>query len=146
MMNQQDKIRFLEHVPLFSKLSAGQLQKVARSVVEREYETGDEILPQGKEGIGLFIVVSGGAQAVRERDDGTQIVVNTFGWGDFFGELSLLDGEARTASVFATAQTECLVLVRWEFLSTLKADPDMVPVIMREMSRRFRKALDTLAY
>lgn len=145
-MDRKAEIRFLESVPLFKGLNSEQLRRLARSLAQRQYESGEEILPQGKEGIGLFIVVTGSAEAVRERSDGTRIVVNTFGEGDFFGELSLLDGEARTASVIATAKTECLVLVRWEFLSTLKTDPDMVTVIISEMARRFRKALDALAY
>jgi len=71
-------------------------------------------------------------------------VVNTFGPTDFFGELALLDDGLRTASVVATEATQCLVLTRWDFLGVLKQDVDMAIVILEELAKRFRVALDVL--
>ncbi len=73
-------------------------------------------MTQDRGGEGFFIVVSGGARAIRQRSDGTQAVVNTFGPTDFFGELALLDDGLRTATVVTTEATKCLVLTRWDFL------------------------------
>ena len=76
--------------------------------------------------------------------DGEQVVVNTFGPTDFFGELAMLSDEPRTASVVATEDAECLVLTRWEFLGKLKADSEMSVVILQELAKRFQRALGVL--
>ena len=72
------------------------------------------------------------------------MVVNTFGPADFFGELAMLNDEPRTASVYATAETVCLVLTRWEFLGKIKADPEMAVTVLGELAKRFQKALGLL--
>jgi CRP/FNR family transcriptional regulator len=110
----------------------------------RSYAAGEEIVTQGEGGIGLYVIVSGRAEAVHARDDGEKVTVNTFGPTDFFGELAVLNDEPRTASVIATQATECLVLTRWEFLGKLKADSEMAVVILTELARRFQRALGVL--
>jgi CRP/FNR family cyclic AMP-dependent transcriptional regulator len=144
MSDLEKTVEFLAKVPLFANLNGRQLHSLARSVVEREYAAGEAIVTQGRGGIGLFIVVSGKAEAVRTRLDGTRTVVNTFGPTDFFGELTVLTEEPRTASVIAVDKVQCLVLSRWEFLAQLKLDVDMAIVIMEELVRRFQRALEVL--
>jgi CRP/FNR family cyclic AMP-dependent transcriptional regulator len=135
---------FLAQVPLFRNLNKGQLQSLAKSVAPRHYAAGEELVTQGKGGIGLFVVVSGKAEAVHTRLDGTRVVVNTFGPTDFFGELAMLNDEPRTASVVALEDTECLVLVRWEFLGKLRQDGEMASVILQELATRFQRAMSVL--
>jgi CRP-like cAMP-binding protein len=76
--------------------------------------------------------------------DGTKVVLNTFGSTDFFGELALLDDAPRTASVVCTEKTECLVLSQWEFLGALREDAETGIVILQELVKRFRRALQVL--
>jgi CRP-like cAMP-binding protein len=78
------------------------------------------------------------------RADGSKAVVNSFGPTDFFGELALLDDSPRTASVVTTEETVCLVLSQWEFLGALREDAEMGIVILQELARRFRRALEVL--
>ena len=137
-------ISVLSKAPLFQGLKKRQLERLARRFVEREYPPEAAIVTQGKGGEGFFIVVSGKAEAVRERLDGTKVVVNTFGPSDYFGELALLDDGPRTASVITVEPTQCLVLTRWDFLSALKEDVDSAISILKELARRFRLALDAL--
>ena len=144
MPEQEDRIRFLANVPLFRGLRERQLQTLNKRFVSRSYDVGDEIVTQGKGGAGLFVLLSGAAEAVRVRRDGSKAVVNTFGPTDFFGELALLDDEPRTASVIATKATECLVLSQWEFFGALREDPDMAIEVLQELARRFRRALNVL--
>jgi CRP-like cAMP-binding protein len=144
MPDQEDRVRFLANVPLFRGLRERQLQTLNRRFVSRGYKVGDEIVTQGKGGAGLFILLSGAAEAVRVRRDGSKAVVNTFGPTDFFGELALLDDEPRTASVIAREDTECLVLSQWEFFGALREDPDMAIEVLQELARRFRRALNVL--
>jgi CRP/FNR family transcriptional regulator len=140
----KDTMAFLARVPLFRNLKRGQLHDLATAMVSREFEAGDELVQQGKGGIGLFVIVAGKAEAVHTRIDGTDAVVNTFGPTDFFGELALLNDLPRTASVVAVEDTECLVLVRWELMRKLKKDPEMAIVILQELAKRFQRAMAVL--
>jgi CRP-like cAMP-binding protein len=144
MSELETTAKFLAKVPLFSSLKARQVKQLAGRMVARDYDTGEDIVEQGKGGIGLFIIVSGAADVIRVNSDGSKAVVNEFGPTDFFGELSLLDEEPRTASVIATEKTECLVLSQWEFLGALRQDAEMSIVILQELAKRFRRALNTL--
>lgn len=144
-MNNPEKIaEFLVRVPLFDGLNKRQLNKLATRFVPRHYKSGTTIVTQGQGGEGMFIIISGKADAIRERADGAKVVVNNFGPTDFFGELALLHDGARTASVIATEDVESLVLARWDFISTMKEDAEMGVVISQELAKRFRRALDVL--
>jgi CRP-like cAMP-binding protein len=140
----EENVHFLSKVPLFQSLKRGQLERLARVVTAREYEAGQDIVTQGKGGAGLFIIVSGKAEAIRVRSDGSSATVNIFVRTDFFGELALLHEGPRTASVVATEPTQCLVLSRWDFLSILRQDAEMAVMILEEIAFRFRMALEIL--
>jgi len=144
MTDVKKTVDFLNRVPLFQGLKKRQLERLAEKFVPREYAAGQAIVTQDKGGEGIFIIVSGQAEAIRERADGAKVVVNTFGPTDFFGELALLDDGLRTASVVATEATQCLALTRWDFRAVLKEDVDMAITILEEMAKRFRMALDVL--
>ena len=144
MASEQEIVEMIRDVPLFSNLKRRQLSKLARIFIERDIEPDEVIVPQGRDGYGFFVVATGAAKAVLERADGSQTLVNTFGPGDYFGELALLDNGPRTASVIATEPTLCLILPREGFLGTLRRDGDMAVEIMVEVARRFRAALNVL--
>jgi CRP/FNR family cyclic AMP-dependent transcriptional regulator len=144
MAEVKEIVSFMQKVPLFQGLKGRQYEKLAKRFVERNYKADEAIVTQGKGGEGFFIVVQGKAEAIRERADGSKIVVNDFGPTDYFGEMALLDEGLRTASVVTKEPTQCLVLVRWDFISVLKDDADMAVSILQELAKRFRMALDTL--
>ena len=144
MSDLNQTIGFLERVPFFISLQHRQLETLAKRFVERQFASGVAMVTQGQGGEGFFVIVSGKAEAVRERSDSTKAIVNTFGPTDFFGEMALLDDGLRTASVIATETTQCLVLARSDFLSALREDADMAVTILQELARRFRRALDVL--
>ena len=144
MTDVKKTVDFLNRVPLFRGLKKRQLERLAGKFVPREYAAGQAIVTQDKGGEGIFIIVSGQAEAIRERADGAKVVVNTFGPTDFFGEMALLDDGLRTASVVATEATQCLALTRWDFRAVLKEDVDMAITILEELAKRFRMALDVL--
>ncbi len=145
MTSAEQRKMFLSNVPLFTELKDRQLLRLADRMVERTYAAGDVIVKQGQGGEGFYVITSGKAEATRERADGEKVLVNTFGPTDFFGELALLDEEGiRTASIVVTEPTTCLILTRWDFLATLRQDADMAVVILQEMAKRFRIALNSL--
>ncbi len=144
MSNTQEIIAVLNKTPLFQSLKQRQLESLATRFVAREFATGDAIVTQGKGGVGLFIIVSGKAQAVRTQADGAQVVLNPLGPTDFFGELALLTDATRTASVVATEPTHCLVLTQWDFLGMLRQDADMAVTILQELAGRFAHVMSMM--
>jgi len=144
MSDLKQTVGFLQNVPLFHGLNNRHLELLAKRMVDRQYAAGQPIVTQGHGGEGFFVVVSGKAQAYRERSDGEKVEVNTFGPTDFFGELALLDDGLRTASVVAMEPTQCLALTRWDFLSALREDAEMSVIVLQELAKRFRRALDSL--
>lgn len=135
---------FLAKVPLYKGLRRRQLEGLAKTMVEQDYAAGQDIVTQGESGVGLFIIVSGSADVVHVRTDGSKAVVNTLGPTDFFGELALLTEGPRTASVVAQEATTCLVLTRWNFLAVLKGDAEMAIAILEELAWRFHTAMAVL--
>jgi CRP-like cAMP-binding protein len=144
MSDVKEIVGFLHKVPLFTGLKNRQLENLAKRMVVRNYKPGDVIVTQGQGGEGFFIVTSGSAEVVRRRADGEMIVVNNFGPTDFFGELALLDDGPRTATITAKEPTNCLVLVRWDFMAVVRDDADMAVTILMELAHRFRVALESL--
>ena len=144
MPTTAEPVKFLRKAPLFDGLKQHHLELLAKRCVEREYLAGQAIVTQGLGGEGFFVIVSGKAEAIRQRADGAKLVVNTFGPTDFFGELALLDDGLRTATVVTTEPTKCLVLTRWDFLGTLREDAEMAVQVLQELAKRFRVALDSL--
>jgi CRP/FNR family cyclic AMP-dependent transcriptional regulator len=136
-------LRFIQEVPLFQGFYSRQKDNLAKRFVEREYKVGEKIVTQGLGGEGFFILIKGHADAFRTRADGTQMQVNSFGPTVFFRELALLDDKLRTASVIATELYLCLVLTRWDFLVLMKEDCEMAVIVLGEIARRLRAALDT---
>jgi CRP-like cAMP-binding protein len=123
-------------VPLFKSLKRNQLSTLAKQASVQTFDTNQEIVTQGKPGVGLFILMSGEAQVVHMQPDGTQT--------DFFGELALLTEGPRTASVVATAPTQCLVLTHWNFFAVLRDEADMAIAILEELAWRFSVALQVI--
>jgi CRP-like cAMP-binding protein len=144
MVDIKSYVQILSQIPLFRGLNEGQLKKIANRLTQRKYSEGEAIITQGQGGEGLFIVVKGTAEAVRVQPDGEKFALNQFGINDFFGELALLDEGLRTASVIARSDVQCLILTRWDFKGILKIEPEMAVIMLEELAKRFRRALETL--
>src|SRR5690554_6217830 len=142
MVNDEQIVDLLQNVPLFKNLKRRQLQRLARIFIDRTIDEGDVIVPQGRDGYGFFVLVSGAAEAGRERAEGSDVVVSTVGPDDYLGDTAILANGPRTASVIATEPTTCLILRREKFLGVLRRDGDMAVEILIELARRFRVALE----
>ncbi len=142
-MHDQAAIReFLTSVPLFGGLNDRQIERISRRFAQRQYEAGDIIIHQGHIGVGLFIIIAGEVDVIREDADGNKNHMATITKGDFFGEFSLIDEAPRIATVIAkTPVVDCLILSRLDFLAAMQEDSEMPLVIMRELVSRLRNLL-----
>ena len=135
---------FLPKVELFSDLSSKNLSRLAKVCKQRTYKTGEMIVQQNDEGVGLFIITSGKVAIRKTREDGTSVEIATHGAGEFFGEMSVIDGAKRTADVVALEDTGCLLLASWDFKSVMKSHPEIALEILPVVVRRFRETNDKL--
>ena len=130
----------LAHVELFSDLTKEDLERLAKVTMTREYKKDDVIVSEGDLGVAFYIVAKGAVEVVKGLGSGTEQVLATMGPEQFFGEMSLLDNEARSASVRAKEDTECLVLTKWDFNAELVSSPALTHAMFSALARRIRKA------
>jgi CRP-like cAMP-binding protein len=132
-LTRDRRTELLGRCALFRGLAPDQLAAVAETATEVEFDAGRVIARQGEIGTGFFIVVEGEARVI--RDGATLAVLRP---GEFFGELSVLDGLPRIAQVVASAPTRCLAIASWDFERVLLANPGVTLAILRELAGRLR--------
>jgi CRP-like cAMP-binding protein len=138
-MDHQQIVDALKSVSLFATLGPRFLRGLAKTCTEREFAADEELVRQGNPGVGLFVIVSGKVKVVKTNEEGKSIELATHGPGEVIGEMSVLDGARRTASVIAVEPTTCLVLSSWDFKSFLDSHPEVALEILPVVVRRFRE-------
>jgi CRP-like cAMP-binding protein len=98
------------------------------------------ILLEESEGETFFIILSGVVKVTRLSDDGREVILAILGESDFFGEMSLLDGEGRSANIVATENSEVVTLSRRDFLDCLEKYPKIAIALLEELAVRLRKS------
>ncbi len=134
------KVEHLRKVPIFSDLSDSDLEKISSKMISRIYEKGKMILLEESEGETFFIILSGVVKVTRLSDDGREVILAILGESDFFGEMSLLDGEGRSANIVANERSEVVTLSRRDFLDCLQKYPKIAIALLEELAVRLRKS------
>ena len=134
------KVEHLRKVPIFSDLSDSDLKKISGKMISRLYEKGKMILLEQSQGETFFIIISGVVKVTRLSDDGREVILAILGESDFFGEMSLLDGEGRSANIVANEQSEVVTLSRSDFLDCLQKYPKIAIALLEELAVRLRKS------
>ncbi|MGH2585634.1 MAG: Crp/Fnr family transcriptional regulator [Dehalococcoidia bacterium] len=137
---EPDAIRALRRVRVFADLAPEELALLARRAHRRRVPRGAMIMHQDDMGTAAYFIVAGGADVLLESEDGRQFIVAQLGPGDHVGEMSLLDGEPRSATVVASADADLLVLQREEFLQEIAQHPRLMREMLTALSRRLRVA------
>jgi len=107
---------------------------------ERAYPKNSVILFEDDPGDALYVVATGQVKVVLIGEDGREVILSVMGPGEFFGEMSLLDDEPRSAHVIAMEESALVVLRREDFEGILSQTPAIALALLREMSRRLRRA------
>jgi CRP-like cAMP-binding protein len=134
------KTDHLRNVPIFTDLSDSDLNRIASKMVSRDYEKGQMILLEESTGETFFIMTSGTVKVTRLSDDGREVILALLGESDFFGEMSLLDGEGRSANIVANEDAEVMTLSRRDFLECLETYPKIAIALLEELAVRIRKS------
>lgn len=138
-------LQALKAIPLFRTLSEGDLSALAGLLRERRYPRGSIVLAQGDPGDSLFLIAEGQAKVAVLAEDGREVILSVLGPGGVFGEMSLLDDEPRSAHVIAMTDAVLLQLRREDFRCRLRASPELAVALLAELSRRLRRADETIA-
>jgi len=134
------KIKLLQSVALFWDLKKEELGYISEKMVSRKYESGNYIFMEESDGEQCFFVVKGSVKVTRLSKEGREVILAMLNQGDFFGEMSLLDGESRSANVIALEKTEVLTLNRKDFLIVLHEYPKIAIQLLKELASRLRKS------
>lgn len=134
------EMNFLRNVPIFGDLDEADLSKIAKLGVLKKFKKGSIILLEEETGSALFVIVSGKVKVVRADDDGREVILAILSDNDFFGEMAILDGLARSASVVAISKAEVFMIHRNDFLKLLHDYPALGVSLLGELTMRLRKA------
>jgi CRP-like cAMP-binding protein len=131
-VTEADWAEVLGKLPLFSQLGKRQLRKIARHAQFGEFAPGDTVVSAGTRGDSFYVILSGEAMALRRP------AAHTLGVGDYLGEIALLDGEPRSATVVATGELHVMRLPRKTFLELLEQDSTIARTMLAELGARVR--------
>ena len=127
-------------VPIFESLSKRHLKKVAGLTTTVSFDAGDTVIQEGEPGDSFFVAVSGQAKVIAGGKTVHRLIP-----GDHFGEISLLDGRPRSASVVAETPLSLLKVPRGPFLRLVKDDADLARALLASLARQVRRVDRSLA-
>ena len=137
LTNPVTRLPSLRPVPIFRGLNKGALLQVARKSAEITYPAGTVVVREGDPGDSLCIIVSGSVEVLKSEQPVARLQA-----GDFFGEISLIDGEPRSATVVAVEELTLLTISSADF-SDLLSDNYFACAVLRSLATRFREVLDS---
>jgi len=138
-LGRQDKVAWLEQVPLFSGCSHEVVERLADASTEVAFSAGQAIVMQGQVGNGLYIIMSGEVRILAGDDELARI-----GPGETIGELSVIDQQPRVAAAVASVDTVCLALASWDLIALIEQDPSLALNLLRQLAGRLRRADERL--
>ncbi len=134
-LSASHRVTLMRACPLFTGLDESGLAAVSAAAVEVAFPPDRVIAREGEIGTGLFIVGEGRVRVMRDG-----LAIAHLGPGEFFGELSVLDGGPRNAAVIADVPTTCLALATWDAERVLREQPGVALAILRVLAGRLRAA------
>ena len=123
----------LKKVPLFAGLDGRELEQIAGTMRERRVSAGDVVLEQVAGGAGFFVVAEGEADVTVDGNP-----VRTIGPGDYFGEIALLTGSDRTATVTARTDMRCYGMTPWDFKPLVESNSAIAWKLLTAMAQKLR--------
>jgi CRP/FNR family transcriptional regulator/CRP/FNR family cyclic AMP-dependent transcriptional regulator len=130
---------YLSRIRLFAGIPPEQVERLEERAKRRSFRRGEVIFHKGDPGATLYLILSGQVKIVLPSEGGEEAVLGVLDEGEFFGELSLIDGRPRSATIMATQSTEALVLHRDDFLAFLDSNPKCAVDLLHTLCERLRE-------
>jgi CRP-like cAMP-binding protein len=130
----------LSLIPLFSELKDEDLQKLSETMIRQVYKKDNMVLIEEEIGTTMFVILSGRVKISRISDEGREVILSVLCDGDFFGEMSILDGQTRSANAVTLEDTEMLIIRKELFLQMLYDYPQIAINLLKELAHRLRRS------
>lgn len=137
-------INFLKLVPLFSSLKDEELDTILNYSSKVNYPKNKIIFIEDEEGNELYMILKGSVKVVRISESGEEIILAVLKKGDFFGEMSLLDGKPRSATVISDEDSILILFNKNNFEKVIEKYPRIALKLLKELTSRLRKADDLI--
>jgi CRP/FNR family cyclic AMP-dependent transcriptional regulator len=135
-----DRAPSLKAIPFFTELSERELDVVRSVAAEKGYPKNAVVLTEGEMGDSLYLIQGGKVKVFIGDPDGREMILKILGPGDFFGEMSLIDKQPRSASVTTLEPSSFLVLTHGAFEKVVSQVPRVATMVMRVLAQRVREA------
>lgn len=136
-----EKVDLLGKIPLFSRLTQRQLNAIAKHADVVDRRKGSVLAKQGAQGLEAIVIIDG-----RARVEGDGKAIAELGPGDVVGEMSVIDGKPRSATVVAETPVSLLVLHRRDFISLIETVPGLQRKLLVTLCERVRQADQALTH
>lgn len=133
-------ISLLKYIPLFSELTDDDLNEIQKLAVRQVYKKDNMVLIEEEIGSTMFIILDGRVKISRISDDGREVILSILSEGDFFGEMSILDGQNRSANVVTLEDSKIMIIRREDFLQMLHDYPQIAINLLKELAQRLRRS------
>lgn len=144
-LQRKEIIAALRPLPILAPLSDSQIEQLAQTATRQRFYAGERLVRQGEAGESLFVITSGRVRVEKQLDDGAVVLLAHLGRDEFFGEMSLLTGERRSASVIAEEDTEVLVVGRGDMASVITSDARILEQLSMALDARMQNTGERVA-
>jgi len=133
-------VHFLRQIPLFSSLKDEEIEAIYKLSVTKKCPKDAIILLEDEEGDTLFVILKGKVKVTTFSESGKEVIFSILNEGDFFGDMSLLDGKPRSATVISIEESELRLIRRNDFNKLIETHPGIALRVLEELTSRLRKA------
>jgi CRP/FNR family cyclic AMP-dependent transcriptional regulator len=128
----QGPVDLLKRVPIFEGLDNRELERIAASMKQRTFRSGDAVTTEGQGGIGFFVIEDGDAKVTIHGDERRRL-----GPGDYFGEIALLTDRPRTATITAESDLRCYGMTSWDFKPLVETHGSIAWKLLQAMAKNY---------
>jgi len=143
-LDEKNKIEYLKKIQLFSSLTADELHKISGKITIKWFRKNETILHEEDTNEFMYMIFSGQVKVIKTTGEGKEIILSMHQSGNFFGEMSLIDGKTIPASVVATEESLISLISKKEFFSMLYAQKKVLENLLSILSSRLRNSWDSI--
>ena len=138
-LRKKEALESLRAIPLFSRVSDEDLEDIASHLIERRFPKNSTVVEEGLPGDYMYVICEGRVKVTKASDDGREKIMNFLDKGSFFGDMALLTGEVRSASVKTLEPTRLMALSRRDLMHLIRRSPDLALAVIEELTNRLRE-------
>ena len=142
---QASAVELLARVPLLSGLEPSELERIAQVAIPRSFPKGARVFHEGDRTDACYVIRAGEVRVTREHSDGRAIALATLGPGELVGELAMLDGGVRSASVEALTDVDLLAVSAADMKGLLERNAEITAKLVIALTKRLRETNERIS-